>query len=1723
MIDSAGAIFEIDNIHLFDIQQQSFVTLHELFEKQVIKTPQAIAIAHGNKKITYDELNNQANRLAYYLRKQGVKTDTFVGVCLGRSLDLVISFLGVLKAGGILVILDPKSPIKRLNYILNDTKLSILLTSPNLNSLFTSFKGNLVHIDRLSRSRNKKYYNLPAVTKAEDVAFVVYTSGSTGEPKGVLLQHSNFVNRLMWASRHYPFTPNDICCQRSPLSVVIAISEILGPLLYGVKLIILPDDALNNFEELIDCLIKNKITRISLVPAYLNALLQQYPLLQDKLPNLRHIEVGGERITYELVERFYKALPSAKLINRYGSTEAHSVLWFEFPPRCNPFIYPTIGKPISNTKVYILDKYLNPVPSGNVGELYIAGQAIALGYLGLSSFMKKVFLNNPFDNEFKYIYKTGDLVSFNEDGNILYVGRSDRQTKIHGFRVELDEIEANIRKLNFIKDVVVTTESSKAQQKSLVAYVVFKKGILNLTKVDLVGKLQKILEEALPEYMIPKNLVSVESIPLLHNGKIDYITISNLNKISHHSCDIHKKPGTPLEKELAKFWKELLMLNDIGVYDNFFRIGGSSLLAIQLISKIRLRYKVDISLVAFFKKPNIFSIAEEINRNKNTETPRNYPEIHKHQVPNNARFPVSFSQQRILFLDVLIPNKSVYNISLGFRLLGELEVNALEFAFNQLFIRHESLRTSFFIDDNQSKQVIAPRVSFILAKNNLTYLNKKNCEEIIKRAIQIEINEPFNLEICPLIRVKLLILKKKEHILLLTLHHIISDGLSIHILLRELSIIYNSYKQQKDASLPKLPIQYKDFSIWQREILNEDLFAKQLTYWEKYFADIPDCINLIISKTRPLNSSYKGGRYYFHISSKSFHKLKLLGRENNATLFMSLLTIFQILLYRYSNQEKILVGTPIANRNIQETDNVVGLFVNTLVLKAEINDEINFINLLSQVKETMINAYAYQDIPFEKIVDHLKIDRNLNRHPLFQVAIVLQNNYLTLPLENVKSVPLDLSNETAKFDLTLLAFEDKNDLKLIFEYAMDLFEEEMIARVAKHFTHLIDNILINPTQPIGKINLLTKSERYKLLKEWSYVDEDYTWDNTIHAVFEEKVKQVPNNVAIVYGNKKITYRHLNEESNRLANYLKQIYKVKPDTLIALCLDQNENLMIAILAILKAGGAYIPIDPDYPDSRIEYILKDTAAKIILSSEKYKNKLTEVLLPNAKQINNIFLDNADMQQLLRRQPITNSYAETTSRNLAYIIYTSGTTGIPKGVMQSHGNVLRLFSATNKCYQFNDSDTWVLFHSYVFDFSIWEIFGALIYGGKLIIPPSEHIKDLNMFYELCKRERVTVLNQTPSVFYQFKDIATSKDKSDKLTSLRYVIFGGEALSLCQLKSWFNLYANYQPKLINMYGITETTIHATYKIIEEKDLGKKSHIGKMIPDLKAYILDDNLNLLPIGAIGELYIGGAGLARGYLNQPQLTAERFIANPFQTAAEKSVNRNTRLYKTGDLVRWLADGNLEYIGRNDFQVKIRGYRIELGEIENVLSSYEGIKQSVVLVKEQNSQMDESREAVTDTSNTKYLVGYYVADHPLEEEDVFHYLSNRLPKYMIPSVLVHVEQMPLTINGKLDRKALLEPEFKNKEQYVAPRTELEKQVCGIWAEVLGLAEDKVGINDDFFRLGGNSILAIKLINRINRVLNNCISVEAIFNYHTISSLLLYHMQHSASVKKGENYAF
>ncbi|WP_043541030.1 pyoverdine non-ribosomal peptide synthetase PvdD [Pseudomonas aeruginosa] len=1643
-------------------------TLQQRFEEQARQRPQAVALVLDEQRLSYGELNARANRLAHCLIARGVGADVPVGLALERSLDMLVGLLAILKAGGAYLPLDPAAPEERLAHILDDSGVRLLLTQGHLLERLPRQAGvEVLAIDGLVLDGYAESDPLPTLS-ADNLAYVIYTSGSTGKPKGTLLTHRNALRLFSATEAWFGFDERDVWTLFHSYAFDFSVWEIFGALLYGGRLVIVPQWVSRSPEDFYRLLCREGVTVLNQTPSAFKQLMAVACSadMATQQPALRYVIFGGEALDLQSLRPWFQRFGDRQpqLVNMYGITE--TTVHVTYRPVSEADLEGGLVSPIGGTipdlSWYILDRDLNPVPRGAVGELYIGRAGLARGYLRRPGLSATRFVPNPFPGGAgERLYRTGDLARFQADGNIEYIGRIDHQVKVRGFRIELGEIEAALAGLAGVRDAVVLAHDGVGGTQ-LVGYVVADSAE---DAERLRESLRESLKRHLPDYMVPAHLMLLERMPLTVNGKLDRQALPQPD--ASLSQQAYRAPGSELEQRIAAIWAEILGVERVGLDDNFFELGGHSLLATRVISRVRQEQQLDASLKALFERPVLKAFAQGLERT--TDAVSTIPLADRQQP-----LALSFAQERQWFLWQLEPESAAYHIPSALRLRGRLDVDALQRSFDSLVARHETLRTRFRLEGGRSYQQVQPAVSVSIEREQFG-------EEGLIERIQAIVVQPFDLERGPLLRVNLLQLAEDDHVLVLVQHHIVSDGWSMQVMVEELVQLYAAYSQGLDVVLPALPIQYADYALWQRSWMEAGEKERQLAYWTGLLGGEQPVLELPFDRPRPARQSHRGAQLGFELSRELVEAVRALAQREGASSFMLLLASFQALLYRYSGQADIRVGVPIANRNRVETERLIGFFVNTQVLKADLDGRMGFDELLAQARQRALEAQAHQDLPFEQLVEALQPERNASHNPLFQVLFNHQSEIRSVTpevqLEDLRLEGLAWDGQTAQFDLTLDIQEDENGIWASFDYATDLFDASTVERLAGHWRNLLRGIVANPRQRLGELPLLDAPERRQTLSEWNPAQRECAVQGTLQQRFEEQARQRPQAVALILDEQRLSYGELNARANRLAHCL-IARGVGADVPVGLALERSLDMLVGLLAILKAGGAYLPLDPAAPEERLAHILDDSGVRLLLTQGHLLERL-----PRQAGVEVLAIDGLVLDGYAESDPLPTLSAN----NLAYVIYTSGSTGKPKGTLLTHRNALRLFSATEAWFGFDERDVWTLFHSYAFDFSVWEIFGALLYGGRLVIVPQWVSRSPEDFYRLLCREGVTVLNQTPSAFKQLMAVACSADMATQQPALRYVIFGGEALDLQSLRPWFQRFGDRQPQLVNMYGITETTVHVTYRPVSEADLegGLVSPIGGTIPDLSWYILDRDLNPVPRGAVGELYIGRAGLARGYLRRPGLSATRFVPNPFPGGAGE------RLYRTGDLARFQADGNIEYIGRIDHQVKVRGFRIELGEIEAALAGLAGVRDAVVL----------AHDGVGGTQ----LVGYVVADSAEDaerlRESLRESLKRHLPDYMVPAHLMLLERMPLTVNGKLDRQALPQPDASLSQQaYRAPGSELEQRIAAIWAEILGV--ERVGLDDNFFELGGHSLLLLMLKERIGDTCQATLSISQLMTHASVA---------------------
>ncbi|QHM19370.1 Dimodular nonribosomal peptide synthase [Bacillus subtilis] len=1651
-------------------KSEKLVSLQDMFEKQAVLTPERIALMCDDIQVNYRKLNEEANRLARLLIEKGIGPEQFVALALPRSPEMVASMLGVLKTGAAYLPLDPEFPADRISYMLEDAKPSCIITTEEIAASLPDNLAvpELVLDQAVTQEIIKRYSpeNPDVSVSLDHPAYIIYTSGSTGRPKGVVVTQKSLSNFLLSMQEAFSLGEEDRLLAVTTVAFDISALELYLPLISGAQIVIAKKETIREPQALAQMIENFDINIMQATPTLWHALVTSEP---EKLRGLR-VLVGGEALPSGLLQALQDL--HCSVTNLYGPTE--TTIW-----SATAFLeeglqgVPPIGKPIWNTQVYVLDNGLQPVPPGVVGELYIAGTGLARGYFHRPDLTAERFVADPYGPPGTRMYRTGDQARWRADGSLDYIGRADHQIKIRGFRIELGEIDAVLANHPHIEQAAVVVREDQPGDKRLAAYVVADGAIDT-------AELRRYMGASLPDYMVPAAFVEMDELPLTPNGKLDRKALPAPDFSTSVS---DRAPRTPQEEILCDLFAEVLGLARVGIDDSFFELGGHSLLAARLMSRIREVMGAELGIAKLFDEPTVAGLAAHLDLAQSAR-----PALQRAERPE--KIPLSFAQRRLWFLHCLEGPSPTYNIPVAVRLSGELDQGLLKAALYDLVCRHESLRTIFPESQGTSYQHILD-ADQAHPELHVTEIAEKELSDRLAEAVRYS----FDLAAEPAFRAELFVIGPDEYVLLLLVHHIVGDGWSLTPLTRDLGTAYAARCHGRSPEWAPLAVQYADYALWQQELLgNEDnpnsLIAGQLAFWKETLKNLPDQLELPTDYSRPAEPSHDGDTIHFRIEPELHKRLQELARANRVSLFMVLQSGLAALLTRLGAGTDIPIGSPIAGRNDDALGDLVGLFINTLVLRTDTSGDPSFRELLDRVRKVNLAAYDNQDLPFERLVEVLNPARSRATHPLFQIMLAFQNTPdAELHLPDMESSLRINSVGSAKFDLTLEISEDRladgtpNGMEGLLEYSTDLFKRETAQALADRLMRLLEAAESDPDEQIGNLDILAPEERSSMVTDWQSVSEKIP-HACLPEQFEKQAALRPDAIAVVYEDQALSYAELNERANRLARFLIS-EGVGPEQFVALALPRSLEMAVGLLAVLKAGAAYLPLDPDYPADRIAFMLKDAQPAFIMTNTKAANHI-----PPVENVPKIVLDDPELAEKLNTYPAENPKNKDRTQplsplNTAYVIYTSGSTGVPKGVMIPHQNVTRLFAATEHWFRFSSDDIWTMFHSYAFDFSVWEIWGPLLHGGRLVIVPHHVSRSPEAFLRLLVKEGVTVLNQTPSAFYQFMQAEREQPDLGQALSLRYVIFGGEALELSRLEDWYNRHPENRPQLINMYGITETTVHVSYIELDRSmaALRANSLIGCGIPDLGVYVLDERLQPVPPGVAGELYVSGAGLARGYLGRPGLTSERFIADPFGPPG-------TRMYRTGDVARLRADGSLDYVGRADHQVKIRGFRIELGEIEAALVQHPQLEDAAVIVRE-------------DQPGDKRLAAYVIpSEETFDTAELRKYAAERLPDYMVPAAFMTMKELPLTPNGKLDRKALPAPDFAAAVTGRGPRTPQEEILCDLFMEVLHLP--RVGIDDRFFDLGGHSLLAVQLMSRIREALGVELSIGNLFEAPTVAGL-------------------
>ena len=1634
--------------------------IHELIGEQVRLRPTAVAVVYGAESLTYAELDRRANRLAHYLRRHGVEPDKTVGICVERSLDMVVAVLGVLKAGGAYVPLNPDHAPDRLKFVLANANAVVTLTHRALHEKSGDLGVPAICLDDaatlIAQEPDK---DLDVKGSPAALTYILYTSGSTGEPKGVMVSHANLRNAWhAWDEVYRLSEWRPTYLQMANFSFDVWPGDFVRALCSGGKLVLCPHEFLLEADKLHALIVREKADAIEIVPAVMRTLMRYLETTGQRLDGVRLLVVGADAWHVGEHEKLKELVgPQTRVLNSYGVTEATiDSSYFEgsVSGMSRDAVAP-IGKPFPNTRFYILDKQLAPVPLGVPGELHIGGPSVARGYAGRPDLTAAKFIPNPFSTEpGARLYKTGDLARWRHTGDVEFLGRIDQQVKIRGFRIELGEIETVLARHPDVREVVVHAWADGRGEKQLAAYVVPKGAPVGI------GELRAFVGKSLPSYMAPSAFVFLDSLPMTASGKLNRRALP-----APTACDDGREtylaPRNEREEALAVAWAEVLKLPRVGVNDNFFDLGGHSLLAAQAVSRASAALNRTITLRELFQNPTVAQLAACIAETERDRRPA-LPPIPR--VPRDRPPPLSFTQLRLWLLDRLEPDNPAYSMPATLRLRGHLDIAAFKQTLAELDRRHESLRTTFADGVDEPVQIIAPPGRPPLAVVELSGVEPQE----LRARITAETRAPFNLSTGPLFRMILLRLDAEEHVLIAVMHHSISDGQSINVLVREFSILYRAFAANQPASLAELPIQYADYAIWQRQRLQGAYYESLLGYWKERLAGLTT-LELPTDRPRPAMQRHVGSRLSVALPSELMESLRGLARREQATPFMLYLAAFQALLHRYSGQDDIVVGSPIANRPAPEIDGLIGFFANTLVLRTDCSGEPTFRELLGRVRESALGAFEHQDIPFERLVEELNPRRDTSRNPLFQVSFAWENvpdDIVNLPGLKVEKLPVAMG--TAKFDLTLTVRDLPEESSAVLEYDEDLFDAGTVERMLGHFQTILQQLAANPEQSIAKVSLLPAAERQRLVVEWNDTAADYPHDQCVHQLFEAQAARTPDAAAVRFAGQEWTYRELNERANRLAHRLGAL-GVGVETRVGICMERSLELVAALLGVLKAGGAYVPLDPEFPRRRLEHMLADAKAPVILTQQRLLDTLPQhearVLCVDAEW------------DVIVQESAENPRVNVAPDQLTYVMYTSGSTGLPKGVMVTHRGVVNFLTSMRQRPGLTSADRLLAVTTLSFDIAGLEIYLPLSTGACVVLADQNDVRDGHRLLGLLREAGVTVLQATPATWRLLIEAGWNGE-----TPLK-ALCGGEALPRDLAEQLLQRCGS----LWNLYGPTETTIWSTAQEITRER--PAISIGRPIANTQIYILDRHGQPAPIGVPGELYIGGAGVARGYNNRPELTAERFVPDPF------SPDPDARLYRTGDLARWLADGRIDCLGRLDQQVKLRGFRIELGDIEAALSRAPGVKQAVALIAGEEE---------------KRLVAFLVP-HGGEQPRVAElrdFLHERLPAYMVPGAFVVLEALPLTPNGKIDRRALpaLEQAAPGEQRaFVAPRNPYEEQVAAIWADLLKV--ERVGANDNFFELGGHSLLAARAVNKISSAFNVQVPIRAMFDRPTVADLATY----------------
>ncbi|MDX9882075.1 MAG: amino acid adenylation domain-containing protein [Prolixibacteraceae bacterium] len=1629
----------------------------EVFEKQVRKTPSQTALVFNNTRLTYSQFDRKTNAVAHEILKHRIEPDDIVALLLPRSEQMVIGIFGILKAGGAYLPLSPELPVERLRFMLKDSRCKMLLTDHSLMKLARQIAGESITVldtGKLNESEGR----LPAVSiSASSLAYVLYTSGSTGMPKGVMVEHHslcNLVAGLDAAIYRNPPAPLNIALV-SPFVFDASVKQIFYALLTGHCLDIVPDDIRLNGKKLLEYYKTHRIDVSDGTPIHLEILLDE---LQTGVPNYlpQRFVIGGQQLMWRPVQKLFEQAGKQPPVisNVYGPTECCDVsaslnITSEFAlQNQSGFEAVPVGKPLGNVQVFILDKNLKMAPAGVNGELCIAGEGLARGYLNQPEMTREKFVETDFLPG-KRIYRTGDIGRYLDDGAILLTGRADDQVKLRGFRIELNEIESCIRNYPTINSAAAILTGEGSHQELAACYTVSSK-----TDPD---ELRQFLSLHLPDYMIPAWFTELEKLPLSANGKVDKKALPVPQKKTPEAGGISRIDDA-LEIKLCEIWKELLAVEQLDTNDNFFKLGGHSLIAIRLVSRIHREFNIEVTIWEVFRHATVASLAKLLK----TKNPSLFNPIEKAE--ENDYYPLSHAQRRMWMLSKLEGQSAMYNLPGALLLKGNLDVAVFEKAWNAIVRRHESLRTCFIEIDGEPFQKIVTRFDFKI--ETAEYAGGDWNKETLNELAVAWFDKEFDLSKLPLMAIRLVRLSADRHLFLFNMHHIIGDGWSLDNMLKELKILYDAYLNHSEVALGPLRIHYKDYAIWQNKMLEESSLVSVKDYWLNKLQKPRPLLNLPTDYKRPENLPLDGNLLHFRLGLEKTRALAELGRSRDASLFVTLLSAVYVLFYKYTGEEDILIGSPVAGRQHDDLENQIGFFINTLVLRNQVQPENSFPEFLQQVSETMNEALDNQLYPFDRLVDELDVERLQNRNPLFDVMVAwMVKNGMEMDFEfsGVSAKGIEFPITRSMFDLTFLFEESKGEIIFSIEYNTSLFRQNRIERMAQHFRQLIESILSGPEEKISALSILPEKEKEQLLVQFNKTALKLPRGKNVTGLFEEQAAVHPDATALIYEDRKVSYGNLNLQADNIAGLLIEEVNAGREDIIVVMTDDPVQSVAAVVGIMKSGAACLPLATDTPPERAAFIVRDSRAKAVLADGTIHLSETGT---------NIL----DIRTAGKSSSFTKP--EINAGNLAYVIYTSGSTGTPKGVMVEHGALSNLIGSLNyNIYsRYPEPLNELMISSFAFDVSLKQIFATLCNGNILHILSNEKRLDPREISNYILNEKINIADITPSVFAVMLEEGFGETAKPWLKEL---FLGSEALPYKLVRNFYQNSANRGVRVTNFYGPTECCVESSFFRFNPDDMNENvdiAPIGKPAPNQQIYVLDRHLNVCPVGVPGEICIGGNGLARAYLNDPEKSAEKFIQFPLT---------GTRIYKTGDAGRIRPDGNIEFLGRMDEQVKIRGYRVELPEIEKHLSGMEGVGECAVALFGENGATE--------------LAAWFTAEKPVDTSALKNHLGRFLPDYMVPSCFIQLEKIPLSSNGKIDKKALPDPStLLKKETFRAPGDEIEAILVRICNGIL--QKEQISMDDNFFGIGGNSLNAVRLISRLQKELNVNLPLKEIF-YHPV----------------------